>query len=326
MAKREFDESDVKIRPQRRKPARTKDRPDYSSAQTGLVIETDRGRCQVLIENQIVVNSMKARELGKGSVVVGDLVKVVGDLTGAPGTLARIVNVQERTNSLSRTIDDVANSEKVIVANVDQMGIVVAAANPEPKLGLVDRALVVAFDQGIEPIIIFTKCDLANPDQFLKNYEELGVNFFKINKESDLQPLLEKLKSKKTVLFGHSGVGKSTLVNKLAGINIRSTGSVNEVTGRGRHTSSNALAINLDYQGISDQTWIIDTPGVRSFGISHLNPTRVYQAFPEFAKLIARCPKNCSHNEVSCELNLVVENNNFHQFSRLNSLRRLLNN
>ncbi len=335
MSKRNWDEDDVRVNKSRQFGAsnkarpRTKDRPDYSDAKTAKITEVDRGRVKCLIVDQasdeaVEVIAMKARELGKKSVVVGDLVSIVGDLSGKEGTLARVVNVLPRTNSLTRTIDDHINDERVIVANVDQMAIVIAAANPEPREGFVDRALVVAFDQGIKPIIIMTKQDLADGTDFLNTYKDLEITIFKINKESDLTELRSALSGKVTVLLGHSGVGKSTLVNKLLGNEKRATGDVNDVTGRGRHTSSSAVALKVESQNKSEQAgWIIDTPGVRSFGVAHVEPTRVISAFAEFTEAITHCPKNCSHNEESCALNnwpdLTPQN-----LARLASLRRVI--
>ena len=335
MSKRYRDEDDVRVNNSRQFGAsnkarpRTKDRPDYSDAQTAKIIEVDRGRVKALIENKsdssikTEVTAMKARALGKKSVVVGDLVSVVGDLSGAEGSLARVVTVLPRKNSLTRTIDDHVNDERVIVANVDQMGIVVAAANPEPREGFIDRALVVAFDQGIKPIIIMTKQDLADGTEFLNPYKELDITIFKIDKSSDLTELVNQLQEQVTVLLGHSGVGKSTLVNKLLGDERRATGDVNDVTGRGRHTSSSAIALQLPSKGKKLSSWIIDTPGVRSFGIAHVEPTRVISAYPEFTEAIKHCPKNCTHNEESCALNnwpnLTPQN-----LARLASLRRVL--
>ena len=333
MSKRNWDEDDVRVNKSRQFGAsnkarpRTKDRPDYSDAKTAKITEVDRGRVKCLIVNQgesqaVEVIAMKARELGKKSVVVGDLVSVVGDLSGTEGTLARVVSVLPRTNSLTRTIDDHVNDERVIVANVDQMAIVIAAANPEPREGFVDRALVVAFDQGIKPIIIMTKQDLADGTEFLNTYKDLDITIFKIDKKSDLTKLRSALAGKVTVLLGHSGVGKSTLVNKLLGNEKRATGDVNDVTGRGRHTSSSAVALRLESRN-EEAAWIIDTPGVRSFGVAHVEPTRVISAFAEFTEAIKHCPKNCSHNEESCALNnwpdLTPQN-----LARLASLRRVI--
>jgi ribosome biogenesis GTPase len=343
--KKNWDEDDVRINKSRqfgssnKTRPRTKDRPDYSKAQTATIIEVDRGRVQCLIEsgaNKTIITAMKARELGKKSVVVGDLVSVVGDISGAEGSLARVVSVLARKNSLTRTIDDHANDERVIVANIDQMAIVIATANPEPREGFVDRALVVAYDQGIEPIIIMTKQDIGNGDEFLETYKDLDIKIFKVDKSSDLGKLQKALINKITVLIGHSGVGKSTLVNNLLASSKnksvavgdeskhRATGDVNEVTGRGRHTSSSAIALPLSSSFDGENFgWIIDTPGVRSFGIAHVQPSRVISAFPEFTKAISHCPKNCSHNEATCALNDWPGFTN-QNLARLESLRRVL--
>lgn len=344
-SKNNWDEDDVRINKSRqfgtsnKARPRSKDRPDYSKALTATIIEVDRGRVKCLIESPAgkkIITAMKARELGKNSVVVGDLVSIVGDVSGNEGSLARVVTVQPRKNALTRSIDDHVNDERVIVANIDQMAIVIAAANPEPRIGLVDRALAVAYDQGITPIIVMTKKDLADGDEFLKIYKDLDLLVFKIDKSTDLTMLQKALLGKTTVLLGHSGVGKSTLVNNLlansnnrASESIfekisRTTGDVNQVTGRGRHTTSSAVALPLSSSiDGADFGWVIDTPGVRSFGIAHIQPARVISSFPEFCDAISNCQKNCTHNEESCALNhwsTFSEQN----LARLASLRRVL--
>ena len=319
MTARELDEDDVRIRPKRSSRPRTKDRPDYSQAALARIIAVDRGRSTALIEaTGIVVTAMKARELGKKSVVVGDIVRIVGDTSGKVDTLARIVAVEPRRNELTRTVEDDAGMERMIVSNVDQLGIVLAAANPEPRHGFVDRALVVAFDQRIKPIIIMTKCDLADPTEFLSAYKDLDVQSLQIQRGADLTALRAALAGKRTVLLGHSGVGKSTLVNALVENAQRATGDVNDVTGRGRHTSSSAIALELN----DNSGWIIDTPGVRSFGLAHVERDRVIGAFSEFADAIEHCPRNCSHDEEGCALNSMITDPN--SLARLANLRGLL--
>ena len=318
MVRRRPDESDIRIRPAKSTRRRSKDRPSHSDSIAAQVITVDRGRTLCRIASGQLVSAMKARELGKNSVVVGDLVNIVGDVSGDTGSLARIVAVQPRRNSLSRTIDDAGAFEKTIAANLDQMIIVAASADPAPRQGFIDRCLAVAFDQGIKPIIVMSKADLADPDEFLSAYRDLEVDYFKLKRGDDLTQLHKTLEAKVSVLSGHSGVGKSTLVNALLGIEKRDTGDVNLTTGRGRHTSSSAISFELPNGG-----WIIDTPGVRSFGLEHIDKSRVIASFTEFESVIASCPKNCSHDEATCALNNYVKTSP-QASSRLASLQRLL--
>ncbi len=319
MVRRRPDESDVRIRPARSTRPRSKDRPSHSDALIAKVITVDRGRTLCRLESGVLVNAMKARELGKNSVVVGDVVNLVGDTSGKEGSLARIVAVQPRVNSLSRTIDDAGAFEKTIAANIDQMIIVAASANPEPRHGFIDRCLAVAFDQGIDPIIVMTKNDLADPSEFLKAYDGLDVRVFMVQRGADLSSLRAALSDKNSVLIGHSGVGKSTLVNALLGIEQRATGDVNDTTGRGRHTSSSAISFDIPQSGGQ----IIDTPGVRSFGLEHIDRSRVIGSFAELQDAITACPKNCSHDEEKCGLNDYVLAHP-ESAQRVAGLRRLL--
>lgn len=307
MTPREYDESDVRIRPSRTTRRRSKDRPSHSDSHTALVISVDRGRSGCVLQDgpnkgQLVV-AMKARELGPKSVVVGDSVEIVGDTTGSEGTLARIVKVNDRVNSLSRTVDDAAKLERTIVANIDQLIIVVASANPEPRRGLIDRFLVSAFIEKIHPIIVVTKIDVAPVPDFMEKYAALGVEIMTTSSQNadrhdQVIEIAALLKDKVSVLVGHSGVGKSTLINELVPEAGRLTGVVNDVTGRGRHTSSSAVALELPAGG-----WIIDTPGIRAFGLAHRDPREIVEAFPDLAEAASTCMSHCSHAEESCALN-----------------------
>ena len=327
MTPREYDESDARIRPSRTTRRRTKDRPTHSDSITAFVTTVDRGRTTCVTDDGVIITAMKARELGPKSVVVGDLVEIVGDVSGTEGSLARIVVVNERTNSLSRTVDDAARVERTIVANIDQLLIVVASANPEPRRGLIDRFLVSAFHESIKPIIVVTKVDVSPVPDFIQEYRALGVEIFTTSsklegRKEDIDKLLEILDDKISVLVGHSGVGKSTLINELVPNADRMTGDVNDVTGRGRHTSSSAIALPLANGG-----WIIDTPGIRAFGLSHLNKERIIESFPDIYQVIQRCMPNCSHHENSCALGPWIESEpelRAERLTRVTSLRSLL--
>ena len=328
MAKRrsDLDEDDVRVRPGRNKPrARTKERPAHDAAVPAVVVTVDRGRLTCLLIDATSADArevvaMKARELGRSGIVVGDRVALVGDVSGEPDALARIVRVEPRSSVLRRSADDTDPVERVLVANADQLAVVTALADPEPRTGLIDRCLVAAYDSGLRPLLILTKSDLAGPEELLATYAALDVPYVVLTKGSDLTELGGQLEGRTTVLVGHSGVGKSTLVNALVPGADRAIGRVNAVTGRGRHTSSSAIALRLP----SDiETWVVDTPGVRSFGLAHVDPSRVIHAFPDLEAGTGECPRGCSHDEPECALDAWVAEGHA-SGERLASLRRLL--
>ena len=263
---------------------------------------------------------MRARELGRKGVVVGDRVALVGDVSGDPDTLARIVRVEPRISALRRTADDDDPFERIIVANADQLVIVTALADPEPRPRLIDRCLVAAYDAGMDPLLCLTKADLAPADALVAAYAPLGVPYVVTRRGGDLTELRGHLAGRTSVLVGHSGVGKSTLVNALVPDADRAVSQVNAVTGRGRHTSSSAVALELP----GGDGWIIDTPGVRSFGLAHVRPESVIEAFEDLAEGAAeRCPPHCDHLQESCGLDGWVADGHAGR-ARLDSLRRLL--
>lgn len=320
---RSWDESDVRIRPPKRgSRPRTKDRPAHKEAQIGRIITVDRGRYTAILdeglETERQVVSVRARELRRSPIVVGDLVALVGDLSGRPDTLARLVRIQERKNLLRRSADDTDPVERVVVANVDYLVIVVAAENPEPRTGFIDRSLAAAYEAGITPLLCISKTDLKYPQNLLDYYQDLDLTIL-LSQAKDgrapseegaagldsslLEQLREALDGSVSVLLGHSGVGKSTLVNALTGAS-RATGHVNAVTGRGRHTSSSALALRPSQAGPG--TWIIDTPGIRSFGLAHLSPEALLASFKDLAPGSANCPKGCLHSAQSPDCGLTA--------------------
>ncbi|GAA4391492.1 ribosome small subunit-dependent GTPase A [Nocardia zapadnayensis] len=335
---RDFTEDDYRPRPNRRgSRPRTKERPDHSDAPVGMVVAVDRGRYRAVAEHDEagapaegpIITCVRASRLRRQAIVPGDRVRMAGDTSGEDGSLARIVEVLPRRTVLRRSADDTDPTERVIVANADQLVIVTATADPEPSWGLIDRTLTAAFDAGITPLLAVTKLDLAPLDAIRERFEATGVEIVPCGFDDGGRPritaLAGVLADRLSVLVGHSGVGKSTLMNALVPDAGRATGAVNEVTGRGRHTSSSAVCLPLPGGG-----WLIDTPGVRSFGLAHVDAHNVLAAFGELVPATADCPKGCAHlaDSAGCALDAWVAEGRAGESgpARLASLRRLLGN
>ncbi|MEH1012846.1 ribosome small subunit-dependent GTPase A [Micromonospora sp. CPCC 206060] len=303
------------------------------------MIAVDRGRYTCVLAGAPdtglpeggTITAMRARELGRKSVVVGDRVGLVGDTSGVPGALARIVRIAERTSVLRRSADDDDTTaegrlERVIVANADQLVIVGSLADPPPRTGFIDRCLVAAYDAGVAPLLCLTKADLAGPEPVLDYYAELDLRYVLVRPDSDLGEVRDRLTGQVSVLVGHSGVGKSTLVNRLVPDAARAVGTVSAI-GRGRHTSTSAVALRLPPvgDGRTDPGWIVDTPGVRSFGLAHVSADSLLHGFPDLVEGTVDCPVNCGHraDDPDCALDAWVAAGRADP-RRLASYRRLL--
>lgn len=331
-------DEEYRPRPSRRgSRPRTKQRPDYADAVRGVIVSVDRGRYRVIAGTDLasasaeapVVTCVRAAHLRRRAIVPGDRISMVGDTSGDDGSLARIVAVEERTTVLRRSSDDTDPTERVVVANADTLVAVTATADPDPSWGFLDRTIVAAFDAGIRPLLAVTKTDLAPADQIRERFADVDVEIVECGFDEAGLPrtdaLLPHLADRQSVLLGHSGVGKSTLINRLVPGADRATGSVNENTGSGRHTSSSTWALPLPQGG-----WVVDTPGVRSFGLAHIDPDAVVSAYEELTPATADCPRGCTHAEgaAGCALDAWVASGAAGPAGtrRLRSLRRLLGN
>lgn len=320
-AKKNFSEESIRTRPSKNKSRpRTKDSPSYQNLIKGFVVTVDRGRFTVTLpdfkDQQIF--AIKARALGRKGVVVGDRVGLTAVNLDRPADLARIVEIYQREHILRKSSDDSDSTEKILVTNASQIGIVVAISDPEPQLRFIDRALMAALDANARPILIITKIDLADPNWLIELYRDFNFPIITLDKSSDLTQLHELLENKWTVLIGASGVGKSTLVNRLAPDAKRNTGVVSEVTGKGKHTSTNVFAF-----WISKNTWIIDTPGLRSFGLAHLPVETALAAIPDLNQIAVDCPKSCVHQDSDCAIAIQAQKDEKIKI-RLDSLQRIL--
>ena len=238
--------------------------------------------------------------------------------TGRPDTLARIVRRGDRRTLLRRTADDNDPTERVVVANADQLLIVTALADPPPRTGLVERTLIAAYAGGLVPILCLTKTDLAPPGPFAELFAELDLTIVTAGRDDALAEVEALLTDKVTVLLGHSGVGKSTLVNRLVPEAERATGAVTEI-GRGRHTSTQSVALPLASGG-----WVIDTPGIRSFGLAHIEPDDVVLAFSDLAEAIDDCPRGCGHMGPPADPECALDELTGPAADRVGAARRLL--
>ncbi len=335
----DWDNDDVHVRPGRRSRPRTKTRPAHDDSTVGMVTTVDRGRYTCLVgagtERARSITAMRARELGRRAIAVGDRVELVGDISGGVDALARIIRINERRSVLRRSADDTDLAERVIVANADQLVIVTALADPVPRTGFIDRCLVAAYTGHLDPVLILTKADLADPAPLLETYRDLDLPIIVTRRvpgaDRTLDPAsIDEVRSRLhgliSVMVGHSGVGKSTLVNALVPDALRAIGSVTGV-GKGRHTSTSAIALALP-----DGGWVIDTPGVRSFGLAHVTADDLLQTFDDLLPATVGCPPGCDHSGpdggpdstgVGCALDGFVAAGGARP-GRLSSFRRLL--
>jgi ribosome biogenesis GTPase len=240
-------------------------------------------------------------------VVVGDVVKWTPIESPGEGPGAVIVGVEPRRSLLSRP--DHRGKAKPVAANLDYLVIVATPAEPPLRLGLIDRYMAAAAHNGIASVICLNKVDLDHDGSALAAlapYRDLGMDVVATSalEREGIEPLRAVLAGHRSAFVGHSGVGKSSLANSLIpGLDLR-IGNVNETIGRGRHTTTSSRLISVPGGGE-----LVDTPGIRSFGLTGIDPRRLSELYPEFVERVDDCRfRGCSHtHEPGCSVRPAVE-------------------
>ncbi|HNV70385.1 MAG TPA: ribosome small subunit-dependent GTPase A [Candidatus Ozemobacteraceae bacterium] len=301
-----------------RRPSTPKPVPKYGGAnrrpdptRDGVVKEIGPGRCRTWVDGTDWDCLLPARLLAtqKESLAVGDRVRV-RPLGGGQGAIDEVL---PRRTVLDRPDPGNRHRRNVIAVNLDLAIIVATLTDPPFRPGLIDRYLVRLQKAGIDPILCLNKLDvwreLPECDQYdseVRAYVEIGIPVFRVSAATGegIDSLRESILGRTLALIGHSGVGKSSLVNALAPESDRREGHVRSFDGKGRHTTTGSCLIDL-----GQKTLLIDTPGVRSFGLGSLHWEEVLEAFPEIRHLGRPCRfSDCRHlDEPECAVREAVE-------------------
>ena len=254
-------------------------------------------------------------------LAIGD--RISFSQSASPVKKVWIEDVFERKNSLQRSSP---HQIHCLGANVSRAVMVISMSTPNPHFGFLDRFLCAAFAGGVEPWIVFSKVDLLTKDKksqglrfLMQFYKSLGYTVFCLNllSERDILQLKSRLNSGTTLLLGQSGVGKSTLINQILGQKLQKTQAVSLTTRQGKHTTTNAC---LYVSPTSQNAFLIDTPGLREWGLCHLQRKIIFDAFTEVRAHAKNCLfSDCFHqsNSIDCAVKkLLAESRQFFLFPR----------
>ena len=285
----------------------------------GTVIAAFRKHTLVKDLNNKIFKCQQRKAVGQ--VVCGDIVTWQAE----DADTGVITSIEERRTILQRP--DINNNLRIIASNIDQVFIVVAH-KPELNEGLIDRYLVAAENSHLKPVILLNKIDLFDEQEFidlkqrLQLYKDIGytVLYTSAKQEHGLDSLIELLKDNNNIFVGQSGVGKTSLINTILNSDAR-IGEISEATGKGKHTTTTAYLYPL----MEAQGHIIDSPGVREFGLIKLSEEDIVHGFAEFKPYIGHCKfRNCAHkNEPGCALLAALEDKKITQ-QRWKSCQRII--
>ncbi len=241
---------------------------------------------------------------------------------------AVIKSIEARNNLIVRKSVNLSKASHIIAANVDLAIVVATIAQPRTSTGFIDRFLVTAEAYHIPTALIFNKCDLYSEDQIgdmcvlMEYYQSIGYTSFGVSAKTGFQidELRDLMRGKICLFSGHSGVGKSALVNALdPNLNVR-IGEISDVHEKGKHTTTFAEMHHLDFGA-----WIVDTPGIKEFALYDLEKETLAQRFPEMRELMSECRfNNCTHmHEPGCAVKQALENGDIADWRYVNYLRMM---
>ncbi|WP_027585145.1 ribosome small subunit-dependent GTPase A [Prolixibacter bellariivorans] len=285
----------------------------------GLVIRSTGSWYSVKTESGEVIDCrIKGKFRMKGirttnPVAVGDKVKYTVEENESHNVTGVITDIEERRNYIIRKASNLSKESQIIAANIDQAFLIITIKDPLTLPGFIDRFLVTAEAYRIPASLVINKLDIYNEkdyqklEEYLWTYEEIGYKCYQVSAEKNfnIDTLRDDMRGKINVLAGHSGVGKSSIINRLDPELDLKTGQISDYHRQGKHTTTFSEMFEMNGGG-----YLIDTPGIRGFGVIDMEKEEISHFFPEIFKLLKDCRyHNCTHiHEPGCAVKAALEN------------------